>query len=249
MKPLELFHNYMGTGLILVWYFAALIYLFLKEKERDKRILFVYVPAIMLLLFFNPLFFHLFQKFSEEGIYYRLIWLIPVTVTIAYWIVRICGQLKGKARALFCVVSAILIMISGTLTYSSPIFTRTENLEHVPSEVVEICDMIVVPGREVMAAFPLEMLHFVRQYTPWVCLPFGREVLTGGFSELEYCMRYRQIDVETMAKLAKEEGCHYLIISDEKELLGDMTAYDYELMGKVGKYLVYRDNTMDFSLD
>ena len=249
MKPLELFHNYMGTGLILVWYFAALIYLLLRERERDKRILFVYVPAIMLLLFFNPLFFRVFQKFSEEGIYYRLIWLIPVTVTIAYWIVRICGQLKGKARALFCVVSAILIMISGTLTYSSPIFTRTENLEHVPSEVVEICDMIVVPGREVMAAFPLEMLHFVRQYTPWVCLPFGREVLTGGFSELEYCMRYRQIDVETMAKLAKEEGCHYLIISEEKELLGDMTAYDYELLGKVGKYLVYRDNTMDFSLE
>ena len=245
MKPLELFHNYMGTGLILVWYFAALIYLLLRERERDKRILFVYVPAIMLLLFFNPLFFHVFQEFSEEGIYYRLIWLIPVTVTIAYWIVRICGQLKGKARALFCVVSAILIMISGTLTYSSPIFTRTENLEHVPSEVVEICDMIVVPGREVMAAFPLEMLHFVRQYTPWVCLPFGREVLTGGFSELEYCMRYRQIDVETMAKLAKEEGCHYLIISEEKELLGDMTAYDYELLGKVGKYLVYRDNTME----
>ena len=46
----------MGTGLIVGWFLIALIYLLLKEKRKHIRILFVYVPIILLLLFFNPLF-------------------------------------------------------------------------------------------------------------------------------------------------------------------------------------------------
>lgn len=248
MKMLELFHDYMGTGLILIWYVAALIYLVLKEKRRDKRILFVYVPAITLLLFFNPLFFKVYGLFMDVEIYYRLIWLLPVTVTLSYAIVRICQELKGRVRIAFCALSVVLIILSGTLTYSSPIFRPAENLEHVPGEVAQICDAICLPGREVMAAFPVEMVHFVRQYSPWVCMPYGREVLTGGFSELEYALRYRVVDVATVASLAKAQACHYVIFSEEKELVGRMEDYDYELMDHVGKYLIYRDVTMNYDL-
>lgn len=247
MKPMELFQNYMGTGVILIWYLATVIYLFFQEKERDKKILFVYAPAILLVLFFNPLFFMMFEKFLGEEIYYRLIWLLPVTVTLSYGVIRICEALEQKKRVLFGCLCALLVIISGTLVYSSPIFKRAENLDHVPSQVVEICDEIVLPGREVIAAFPVEMIHYVRQYSPWVCMPYGREVLTGGFSELEYALRYRQVDVATMAELAKAAGCHYVILSEEKELMGNMEAYDYELIGTVGKYRIYRDNTMNFS--
>ncbi|MBR6478678.1 MAG: hypothetical protein IKS85_09555 [Lachnospiraceae bacterium] len=247
MKPMELFQNYMGTGLLLIWYLAVVIYLFLREKERDKRILFVYAPAIVLILFFNPVFFKLFQKVLGEEIYYRLIWLLPVTVTLSYGIVKICQELDAKKRVFFGCLCVVLTVTCGTLVYSSPIFTRSENLEHVPTEVAQICDEIVLPGREVIAAFPVEMVHFVRQYSPWVCMPYGREVLTGGFSELEYALRYRQVDVEKMTALAKAAGCHYVIISEEKELLGSMEEHDYELIMTAGKYRVYRDNTMNFS--
>ena len=248
MKPLELLHHYAGSGLIITWYLASVIYLFLKERRKDRRILFVYVPAITVLLFLNPLFFYVFQRIMDEEIYYRMIWLLPMTVTLSYCIVRICGELKGKARLGFGILAAVLTVVSGTLVYSSPIFTKAENLEHVPSEVVEICDMIRLPGREVMAAFPVEMIHFVRQYSPWICMPYGREILTGGFSELEYAMRYETVDAEKVAALAKAQSCHYVIISDEKKLMGSMEDYDYELIGKSGKYLVYRDKTMNFNL-
>lgn len=248
MKMMELFHNYMGTGLILIWYLAALVYLFLKETRRDRRILFVYAPAITLVLFFNPLFFAVFKKAMDAEIYYRLIWLLPVTVTLAYCIVILCGSFTGKRRVAFGVLAAVLVVISGTLVYSSPIFRRAENPEHVPAEVAKICDAIVLPGREVKAVFPVEMVHFVRQYSAWICMPYGREVLTGGFSELEYALRYRQVDVKRVAELAKAQECHYVILSEEKELVGSMEEYDYELMGKVGKYLIYRDPTMNFDL-
>ena len=248
MKALEIFHDYMGTGLLLIWYLAATCYLFLKEPRRDRRILFAYVPLITLLLFFNPLFFYVFEKIVGAEIYYRLIWLLPVTVTLAYSIVRICQDLRGKKRVAFALLAATLTIVSGTLVYSSPIFKRAENLEHVPKEVAEICDAIEIPGREVMAAFPVEMIHFVRQYSAWICMPYGRDVLTGGFSALEYAMRYQNVDVSEVAKYAKAQSCHYVILSSEKTLHGRMEDYGYELYGQAGKYLIYRDPSMNFDL-
>lgn len=248
MKSLEWFHNYMGTGLILIWYMAAVIYLFLKEKRKDKRILFIYVPVILLVLFFNPLFFLFFQNYLGGEIYFRLIWLLPVTVTLAYCIVRICQDFSGKKRIYFALSAAVLVVVSGTLVYSNPLFKRAENLHHVPREVVEICDMIELPGREIVAAFPLEFLYYVRQYSPMVCMPYGREVMLGEFNELEYLMRGSQIDVGRLAELAKAEKCHYVILSENKELSGKMEDYDYEVFGRSGEYLVYRDKTMDFTI-
>ena len=71
----------------------------------------------------------------------------------------------------------MVLMISGKLVYSSPLFSRAENTYHIPQVVVDICDAIEVEGREVMAAFPDEFLLYVRQYSPVICMPYGRESL------------------------------------------------------------------------
>ena len=51
-----LFRDYMGTGLIVIWFFVSAVYLFVVEKRKHIRILFLYVPANLLLIFLNPLF-------------------------------------------------------------------------------------------------------------------------------------------------------------------------------------------------
>ena len=51
---ITIFQKYMGSGFVMIWFLAALIYLFLNEKQKPKRIFLVYMPVIMLLLYFNP---------------------------------------------------------------------------------------------------------------------------------------------------------------------------------------------------
>lgn len=51
---MELFRNYMGTGMIVIWYLISLIYLWINEKRMHVRILFLYVPIALLLVYFNP---------------------------------------------------------------------------------------------------------------------------------------------------------------------------------------------------
>lgn len=241
----QTFYNYMGTGLIVIWYLVALIYLFLREKKRPRRILFVYMPVIVLLLFFNPLFAGVFKMLVGEEIYFRICWLLPVIVTIAYCTVIICEQLKGKKAVLFVAVSLALIAVSGKLVYSSPLYSRAENVYHVPDSVVHICDAIVVPGREVMAAFPQELLLYVRQYSPRVCMPYGRTALMGYYDEFYEAMNSDVVELETLVPMARTALCHYLVFRQEQKFAGQTEDYGWEIFLETDGYVIYRDPSVE----
>lgn len=245
-KVMNIFQAYMGTGVIMIWFLISVVYLFFREKRRPIRILFLYTPIIVLLLFFNPLFVAVFHRLAGEQIIFRICWLLPMTVVIAYAIILAYNAIVGKKKMIFAGVCAGLIVISGKLVYNTPLFTVAENIYHVPQQVVDLCDRIVIPGREVMAVFPREYLLYVRQYTPLVCMPYGRESLQGKYVELEVLMNQEVIHVERMARLAKEAGCHYIIMSDKKELDDDMEKYNYELFDFIDGYVIYKDLTMNY---
>lgn len=248
---MELFREYMGTGLIMILFLVSLIYLWVQEKRKYIRILFIYVPVILLCLFFNPLFTRLVYGLAGEEIYYRMLWLLPVTVTIAFAFVTLYGELAGKRKVLFALAAAAGIMVSGSYIYSNPYFQKAENLYHVPDCVVHICDAIVVQGREVQAAFPLELVQYVRQYEPTVCMPYGREMTVERWyytwSDLLNEMERDTIDLSRLAPLAKREGCHYVILSEDKEVKGNPAEYDWEVFDRIDGYVIYRDTT--FSLE
>ena len=243
----EIFQKYMGTGLMLIWFLLALVYLFLHEKRKPYRILLIYTPVIILLLFFNPLFYRIFEQAVGNEIYFRLGWLLPITVVIGYAVILICDSLKGRTKGIFAAVAVVVLLLSGKLVYSSPLFSRAENPYHVPQTVVDICDAIKVEGREVMAAFPDEFLLYVRQYSPLICMPYGREAFSY-YNELNGVLMSDEVDVEKLSGLAKQALCHYVILPEGKVLKQDMEMYSYELFDVIGGYEIYKDNTMYFGL-
>ena len=245
----ETFYKYMGGGTILILYLAAVLFLFLKEKRKPIRILFLYLPALVLLLFFDPLFAWLFEKLLEREIYFRMLWLVPMTPTLAYSAVCLCRESRGKRRLFLAGAAAALILVSGTLVYRNPLFSRADNPEHVPWEVEEICDRIRLEGREVRAVFPVEFLTYVRQYSDVIHMPYGRDAFTySPAGDLYEEMNRKRIDVEKVSELAKKYECHYVILSRDKILDGRMEDHDYVYFGTVGEYLIYMDTTMDYRL-
>lgn len=248
---MHLFQEYMGDGLIVIWFLVALVYLLLTEKRKHVRIIFVYVPLILLVLFFNPLFAKIIYEFAGDEIYYRILWLIPVTVVIAFSVVEAWSRQQGIKKMVFGIVSAVVIMISGSYIYSNPYFDRAENLYHVPQSVVDICDTIEVEGREVKAVFPLEMVQYVRQYSPTVCMPYGREVLVERWSyqrhEMYDVMEAEIVDVKLLTELCRENWCHYVVMAEDRALDGDFGEYDYDVFARMHGYVIYKDATVDLT--
>lgn len=239
-----IFREYMGTGLIVTLYFFCLLYLFLQEERKYIRAIFLCVPVVIFLLFFNPLFAGIVRKASDDEIYYRILWLLPLTAEIAYTVCHIYGKLRGKSRYAFLAGAAFIVILSGKCVYDSPYFARAENRYHVPDSVVHICDAIIVPGREVMAAFPREMLQYVRQYTSFVCMPYGREVLVERWdmpNDLSQAMEQEVIDLEELVPLARMWQCHYIILREGKEILGETRDFGWEVFGQTDGYVIYRD--------
>ena len=244
-----LFRDYMGTGLIVIWFFVSAVYLFVVEKRKHIRILFLYVPAILLLFFFNPLFARLVYSIADSEIYYRILWLLPITLVNGFAAARLYGQLKGKGRYVLAACLAGIIGVSGSFVYSNPFFSRAENLYHVPQSVVDICDAIEVEGREVMAVFPAELLQYVRQYSPVVCMPYGREITVerwSHLSDLYDVMEAEVIDARALSQQAKAEMCHYVILPQDKEINGNLEEYGYVVFGSTQGYVIYRDTTPEW---
>lgn len=240
-----IFQKYMGTGLTTVLFLAAVLYLFLTEKRKERRLLFVYLPSAVQLLYFNPLFASLFVRIVGSEIYFRMCWLLPVVLVLGYAIVQIAeNHLQGRKRTCFLVLAALIFMLSGKLVYTNPLFSQAENPYHVPEAVVKICDAIKADGREVMAVFPKELLLYVRQYSPYVCMPYGREGFDGDNNDFFIAMEREVIDLEELAPFVQQKGCHYVILDAKKEIPGNPQDFSLELFLETEGYAVYRNTAI-----
>lgn len=243
---IKTFQNYIGTGYIVIWFLLALLYLLCNEKRKPRRILFVYTPILLLLLYFNPLFAKLFYLLVGEEIYFRNFWLLPIIVVIAYTAVFILGKLKGVKAVCFGAIVILLIAFSGKLVYSNPLYTKAENPYHVPNAVVHICDAIEVPGHEVMAVFPYELLLYVRQYDPLVRMPYGRDTMIWEVQrELLGAMEAPAVDLSVLVPLTREAGCHYIVLRSRGNIVGDPQDYGLEWLMTTDGYVVYIDPAVE----
>ncbi len=244
---MALYQGYIGTGMIAILFLCAIFYMLIVEKDRNVKIVLVYMPIVILVLYFNPLFAKVIYALAGEEIYYRILWLLPVIPVIAGACVRLILQVKEKYRAIMGITLAAILMLSGSLVYRNAQFSIAENPYHVPQVVVDICDAIEVEGREVMAVFPEELLQYVRQYSAVVCMPYGREQLVdrwGFYDNLYREMEEEVIDVERVSALAKERMCHYVILEEDQELKGKFEDYEYSVYTKITGYIIYVDNTI-----
>ena len=162
MDALKLFQEYMGTGLIVLWFLVSLLYLWLTEKRKYIRVMFLYVPLVLLLVFFNPLVAKIVSQMADGEIYYRILWLLPVTPVIAFGTVQLCGKLAGRKRYVGITLAIVLFTISGSLIYRNPNFQKAENAYHVPQSVVDengdyvSSDMYIYNGRDVLSTYVIK---------------------------------------------------------------------------------------------
>jgi len=246
---MTIFKDYGGTGYYTILFVLALIYLGFTEEDKRVRTILVYIPAIMMVLFFLPVFYMLYNQL-DEGTYYRILWLMPMTVVIAY-----AGcKLIGHHVKLGVLIACIVIVISGTYVYNSPYISKAQNPYHLPQETVEICEMIrPAEGEErVWAVFPAEQVHYVRQYTTTIQMPYGRESIEASW-DFEYIknplyvlLQQEVIPAEELSELSIEYYCNYIILLKSMKVEGDLQEYGIELIGETENYLVYRNTPVAF---
>lgn len=248
-----LFKNYIGNGFAAGLFAASLFYLLFTEKDRTKRIILLYTSCVITALFFCPLFAEGIFRYLDAETYYRILWLMPMTVVIAYAGIRLAAGFSKKwMKAVTALSVCAAIILTGDYVYDNPFFRPAENRFHVPQTVALVCDSIIVEGREVRAVFPDEMLPFVRQYTGNICMPYGREMQVirwENTNDLYDAMNEEVLDCEKLAVSAAEQGCHYIIINEAKPGQKGFEKTDYHYVKTVAGYCIYLQEGAYLGLD
>lgn len=269
---IDIWKAYAGTGSLLVLFLLSLFYIWKKEERKEIRNLMVWGSVLIAAGFSCPLFRKIFVRLLDSETYYRVLWVLPIGVATAYAGMLLLredkelavGEITGDkektipfrrkrrfwVQPVGLVVLAAVVALSGSLVYKSTYISKAENAYHIPQVVVEICDEILpeegVEGEDgkVMAVFPSELIHFVRQYSSDVMMPYGREMLVerwGNERELFDLMEAETYDVEWVADKAIQNYCRYVILNSYKPKTEPMENYDYELIRVVEPYEIYRD--------
>ena len=240
---LTIFMDYCGSGIYPFLFLLSLIYLFVTEKDRKIRLVLLEASAVILVLFFFPLFKAGMELVEEAGTYYRILWLLPMTVVTAYAGVRVIG----RHMRIGLVLLAAVCILGGEYVYGNINVSKAENRYHMPAEVPAICDLIMPEEDEerVWAVFPSELLQYIRQYTSEIQMPYGREMLVASWNHTEHplyaLMEAETIRIDLVAELLDDYGIQYLILNKAKPVRGEPSESGLEKIGEIGGYDVLRN--------
>ena len=247
-KILTLYREYIGSGCIGALFFLAVFYLLFGEKAKSRKLMLGVLPLTLAALFACPVFAWLVYRYLDEEIYYRFLWLLPVTLVIAYAGVKLVLKQSGIRRLLTAAAVCVVIMACGDYVYDNSYFSVAQNAYHVPQTVADICDEIRVPGREVRAVFPADMVQYVRQYSPYVCMPYGREMIVERWKTLNEMYEVYELGLpdgivhaKKLAETARKYGVHYIIWDETRSMDGNLEDWNYALQNEVDGYLIYLD--------
>ena len=107
---------------------------------------------VITVLFFLPFTKTVMNLLGEGETYYRILWLLPMAVVIAYAGIR----LFGKHYRIGFVLLTLVLVLTGKSVYDSPYLSKAQNRYHIPNSVIAICNEIMPAEEEerVWAVFP-----------------------------------------------------------------------------------------------
>ncbi len=244
MESLVIFKLYTGLKLLLVLTLLSWIYLLVTEKERRNRIVLVYAPFIIVLLFLFPLSRKCFVAAGlDGGTYYRILWTIPMGIITIFGLCRVFE----RHRRIGLLVSAALIIFCGKYVYQSEYISKAENLYHIPDTVIEICQRIEPENQtiRVSAAMPQDLVHFVRQYSARINMPYGREMLVPQWryhnAVYEAMEGTEVVDVNQLLEATRAEYCQYIVLAPGRETEQEPEECGLVLLDEIDGYRIYED--------
>lgn len=244
----ETLRAYKGNSLYLTCYLLAVCYLFVAEKEKQKRLLFLYVPFTVLFLFVFPPTAHLIiHTVMDDEIFYRQLWLLPCAATVCYAVCHAVMKVKHGFFQVFVCAAGIAVMIAGgSNVFENGNYTLAENPQHLPQAAINVCDEILNDDVEymVVAAFPLSLVEYTRQYTAEIVSPYGRSVIIDKWHahhELYDAIEAPILNAKELATLARANGTECVVVHSVKQMDGNMEDYSFYYIATVDGYDIYME--------
>lgn len=243
----QIYSKYSGRGILMVLFFIALFYIALVEKKHTIRTMILCGSVFIILFIFLQPIYYIYITYVDASTYWRMWWIVPAGIGLAY----VGTQLISGHRWTGFFMVFIVLLLGGEFVYTGNAqISRAENIYQIPDEVVTIVDYLEEYDEGVVfAAFPPEMLIYVRQYDVDLRMPYGREMLdmnwsgANGFYQL---MASMSLDFAALAEKCEYNYTRYIIVDSYKQYLNTPEENGYRMLLAVDKYRVYEYTEVDW---
>lgn len=220
--------KFAGTGLYIYFAYASIIYIFIKNKKT--RLVLGVFPAVLLFIFFNPLFIKTMYYKYFFGTYWRVLWLFPSTIVNAYVATQLIFRFQDKIKRFCCLLLvAAVIVVSGKLIYTTDNFSHRQNWYKIPNSVEKIgynIEHYSTDSWYPTIIVPNELYCSMRQYSSFYRLLYGRDAegYMSGIESEEIQTIYEEMckkepDVGLIIELARKYEVNNIIFNMDYHVL------------------------------
>lgn len=245
---LKALKNYSGMKPLFALSAAAFVILLKKEKEPAKRILFLLFPVAAGLIFLCPLTLLLYRKANlDTSIYYRILWIIPFGILTAYAMVQLAFSGGKRIKIASVIISAALIVLSGSFIYRSPVLYRSENIYGLPQTTVDIVDYLrSIDSHKRITVLPSSTtVTSIRQYDANILMPYGRDMFNPALDYYhpvyEAFEKAPVIDMEELVTVSREFDVEYYLLYAAKLTDKDPEEAGLIYLTTIDDHKIYRD--------
>lgn len=234
------FLQYKGNGMYMALFLIGMLYIFLKEKDKKMRFLFLYFPLAVFAVVLNPIFNKCVGGIFKGSVYWRLFWILPMGITIAYCLIKFVQEQKDKVQKVVVAISLVVILIiSGETMYSEGVFPKLGNLYKLPDDAVWVAQLIGADESEDKKALvPDTLVPYIRQIDANIKLAYRRN--PEGYQNNNLVRELAAGNVEFIATYAIENDCNYVVFNGGVVLTDKMENYGFEKMNQTVFYVIYK---------
>lgn len=235
-----LYSAYTGESILMVLFYVSLIYVAVEGKSRGTKTVILYGSAILTIVVFCPLTYLVYTKFVDVGTYWRMFWVIPVGIGLAFAGTKLINEhrVSGFILALF------ILLLGGRVVYSiKSSFDVASNAYQLKPEVIDIADYLEskdINGYKV--AVDPSLLEEIRQYDVNIKMPYGREQYDpswgqkSGFFE---AMKADSLDYEVLSKKCLYNTTRFIVVDGTKNNANAPEDSGFEFRVEYGDYRIY----------
>lgn len=248
----RIYEQYSGTGwhMVLFWFCLFLLAIVAVKWKNKKSRMLVFISLGVMAIFACPLTAHIIILYCiEEETYWRMLWLLPVPLVIAYtategvwnWNIK-----KTWLRGILAFVFAAAIVFAGTFVLSREQFSWATGLEKLPEPVIEVCQVIEEAAlqnqdQEKCVLAEDTLVSYLRQYDGSIKMPYGRIVMRGlKKKKLHEVLNDPECDYHLLTRLARKNGCNYLVFYTGRDYDKQVPEGTCLFVAQVGDYTIYR---------
>lgn len=251
----DAFLKTVGTGWYVGLFLVCILFIFIylkKKMSKDKAnkehylrliLIFGVYSVIVLLLNLNPFFVNLYVKLFGDGVYWRVYWMLPIGIVLAYTATELIFISSKKYKQIVSgLIIVAVLLLGGKFIYNSDNFKNVHNYYKIPDNVLGILMEISADDEEYKKlAGPEEFTIYTRQFDGTILVEDGRQV-SMNYPESSLVWKITNGKTEEIAIQAKEDKCNYIIINNSTEMEGNLTDYGFYVFHKNVDYTVYKAN-------